>query len=84
MDVWEDLKECFSKVDKICISTMRYTINNIKQGSSYVLDYATKMKSMWEKIHSHRCPSNFTCAHPCCYDAILVAHKYLLSLDQII
>ncbi|KEH26839.1 hypothetical protein MTR_6g477740 [Medicago truncatula] len=33
-DVWEDLKERFSKADRIRISSLRSCINNLKQGAS--------------------------------------------------
>lgn len=37
-DVWEDLKERFSKVDRICIAQLRSSINTLKQGTKSVLD----------------------------------------------
>jgi hypothetical protein len=50
IDVWQDLKERFFKVDRVCIAMLRSTINNLKQDSKFVLDYFTKMKT--------------TCPHP--------------------
>jgi len=46
IDAWLDLKERFSKVDRIRIATLRSTINNLKQGSKYVLDYFTEMHTL--------------------------------------
>jgi len=36
LDVWEELKEHFSKADRICISALCSSINNLKQGSKEV------------------------------------------------
>jgi hypothetical protein len=44
LEVWLDLKERFSKVDRIRIANLRSTINNLKQGSKSVLEYFTEMK----------------------------------------
>lgn len=43
IDVWKDLKEQFSKVDRIRVANLRSEINNLKQGSKSVLDYFTEM-----------------------------------------
>lgn len=53
-DVWRDLQERFSKVDRIRIANLRSTINNLKQDSKSVLDYFIKMKVLWEELTSHR------------------------------
>lgn len=31
MNVWDDLRESFSKVDRVRITTLRYSFNNLKQ-----------------------------------------------------
>lgn len=41
LDVWNDLKERFTKTDHIHVSNLRFEINNLKQGSKFVLDYFT-------------------------------------------
>ena len=45
-DVWEDLKERFSKVDRIRIAQLRSSINTLRQGTKSVLDYFTEMKAL--------------------------------------
>ncbi|GAU33433.1 hypothetical protein TSUD_380690 [Trifolium subterraneum] len=50
IDVWRDLQERFSKVDRIRIATLRSSINNLKQGTKTVLDYFTEMKALWEEL----------------------------------
>ena len=53
--VWEDLKERFSKADRIRIAAIRSSIHSLKQGSKSVLEYFTELKSLWEELNSH-CP----------------------------
>jgi hypothetical protein len=65
LEVWLDLKERFSKIDRIRIANLRSSINNLKQGSKSVLEYFTEMKSLWEELSSHRPIPNCFCVHPC-------------------
>lgn len=83
LEVWLDLKERFSKIDRIRIANMRFSINNLKQGAKSVLDYFTEMKSLWEELSSHRPIPNCSCIHPCCCVASRVA-KTLMNEDQIV
>jgi len=46
LDVWEDLKERFSKADRIRISTLRSSINNLKQGGKSVSEYFTEFRTL--------------------------------------
>jgi len=46
IDVWIELQKRFSKVDRVRIASLRSSINNLKQGTKYVLDYFTEMKSL--------------------------------------
>lgn len=54
IDVLEELKECFAKADGTRISSLRSSINNLKQGSKYVLEYFTEMKTLCEELNLHR------------------------------
>jgi len=47
IDVWEELKERFAKVDRICIASLRSSINNLKQGSKSVLEYFIEITSTY-------------------------------------
>jgi hypothetical protein len=82
-DVWEDLKERFSKVDRICIAQLRSSLNTLKQGTKSVLDYFTEMKALWEELHSHRPLPNCHCPFPCKCDAVRVPKSYRVE-DHII
>jgi len=65
LEVWLDLKERFSKIDRICIANLRSSINNLKQGAKTVFDYFTEMKSLWEELSLHRPIPNCVCVHQC-------------------
>ncbi|MCI04355.1 integrase catalytic region, partial [Trifolium medium] len=54
INVRHDLKERFAKTDCIRISTLRSSLNNLKQGSKSVLDYFTEIKGLWEELNTHR------------------------------
>jgi len=82
LEVWLDLKERFSKIDRIRIANLRSSINNLKQGSKSVLDYFTEMKSLWEELSSHRPIPNCACVHPCRCAASRIA-KIHINEDQI-
>ena len=83
ISVWEDVKECFAKIDRIRIASLRSTINNLKQGSKSVLEYFTEMKSLWDELDSHRLIPNCTCIHPCRCESIRLAKQYRIG-EQII
>jgi hypothetical protein len=83
IDVWHDLQERFSKVDRIRIATLRSSINNLKQDSKSVLDYFTEMKALWEELNSHRPLPMCTCVHQCRCPAMQLVRAYRLE-DQVI
>jgi hypothetical protein len=74
--VWEDLKEHFSKIDRIRIANLRSPIKNLKQGTKSMLEYFIEMKVMWEELHSHRPLPNCTYPHQCRCDALRVTKTY--------
>lgn len=79
IDVWEELKERFSKPDSIRVSMLRSAINNLKQGSKYVLDYFTKMKTLWEELNAQRLTPNCICVHPCRCEAMHSERNFRLE-----
>jgi len=64
-DVWEDLKERFSKDDRIRIASICSSIHSLKQGSKFVLECFTKLKSLWEEFNSHRPIPTCSCIPQC-------------------
>ncbi|XP_024640636.1 uncharacterized protein [Medicago truncatula] len=80
---WDDLKDRFSKVDCVRILSLRSTINNLKQGTKFVLDYFIELRTLWDELNSHRPIPNYTCVHPCRCESICLA-KYYRTEDQIL
>ncbi|MCH97694.1 integrase catalytic region [Trifolium medium] len=83
IDVWRDLHERFSKTDRIRITTLRTSINTLKQGSKYVHDYFMELKALWEELNSHRPILMCACVHQCRCAAMQLVRNYRLE-DQII
>lgn len=65
LDVWNDLKELFSKTNRIRVSNLRMEINNLKQASKFVPDCFIEMRQLWEELNSHRPIPTCMCIHPC-------------------
>jgi len=83
IDVWIQLQERFSKVDRVRIASLRTAINNLKQGTKSVLEYFTELKSLWEELNSHRPMPMCTCPHPCCCESMRSSRNFRLE-DQVI
>jgi len=83
ISAWIDLKERFAKVDRVRISTLHSTINNLKQGTKSVLEYFLELRTFWDELNSHRPIPNCTCVHQCRCDSIRLA-KHCRVEDQIL
>jgi len=83
IDIWIELQERFSKVDRICVASLCSFINNLKQGEKFVLDYFTEMKSLWEELNSHRPMSLCTCPYPCRCESMCATRSFRME-DQVI
>ncbi|RHN71398.1 putative gag-polypeptide of LTR copia-type [Medicago truncatula] len=83
IDVWIELQERFSKVDRIRVASLRSSINNLKQGDKSVLDYFTEIKSLWEELNSHRPMPMCTCPYPCRCESMRAARDFRME-DQVI
>lgn len=53
IDVWTALKESFSKDDKIHLSSIRSSINNLMQSSKFVMYYFIELKGLWRKYNKN-------------------------------
>jgi len=80
IDVWIEVQERFSKVDRDLIASLRSAINNL---TKIVLDYLTEMKSLWEELNSHRPMPVCTCPHPCRCESVRAAREFRME-DQVI
>lgn len=46
VNVWEDLKEIFSKIDHVCVSNLRSQRNSLKHCARFVFEYVIEMKTL--------------------------------------
>lgn len=76
------MKERFAKVNRVCISSLRSTINNLKQGTKSVLEYFLELRTLWDELNSHRPIPTCNCVHTCRVDSIRIATQYRVE-DQI-
>ena len=83
IDVWIELQERFSKVDRVHVASLRTAINNLKQGSKNVLDYFIEMKSLWEELNSHRPMPMCTYPYPCRCESMCATRNFRME-DQVI
>jgi len=82
IDIWIELQERFSKVDRVRIAYLHSTINNLNQGTKFFLDYFTEMKSLWEELNSHRPMPVCTCPMPCRCESMRAATEFRME-DQV-
>nr|KYP54393.1 hypothetical protein KK1_000581 [Cajanus cajan] len=64
-DLWEDLKDRFSKGDYFRISDLLQEIHSIKQGDRSVSAYHTELKTLWEELKALREAPSCTCNVKC-------------------
>ncbi|MCH84304.1 retrovirus-related pol polyprotein from transposon TNT 1-94 [Trifolium medium] len=67
IDVWNELKERFSRGDFIRISELQIEIYGLKQGSRSVSEFFTALKVLWEELEAYlptpvcNCPRKCVC-----------------------
>lgn len=83
LDVWVDLKERFTKADRIRVANILTKLNNLKQESKSVLDYYTEMRGLWEELNSHIPLPACTCIQQCKCEVMRSAINFRIE-DQII
>lgn len=64
-DVWKELHERFSRVDRVRITELQLKFYPLKQNSSSVMQFFTEMLNMWEESEIYQPMPQFTC-HVCC------------------
>ncbi|XP_017416456.1 uncharacterized protein LOC108327244 [Vigna angularis] len=75
-ELWEELRERFSKRDYFKFSDLLQEIHSIKQGERSVSQYFTDMKILWEELEFLRPIPCCSCKIPCSCDLSKVSHKY--------
>ncbi|XP_014523577.1 uncharacterized protein LOC106779879 [Vigna radiata var. radiata] len=75
-ELWDELKERFSKGDYFKISDLLQDIHSIKQGERSVNQFFTDLKILWEELESLRPIPNCTCKIPCSCELSKISLKY--------
>ncbi|XP_017416433.1 uncharacterized protein LOC108327215 [Vigna angularis] len=75
-ELWDELKERFSKGDYFKISDLLQDIHSIKQGERGVSQFFTDMKILWEELEFLRPIPTCTCKIPCSCDLSRISLKY--------
>ncbi|MCH92717.1 retrovirus-related pol polyprotein from transposon TNT 1-94, partial [Trifolium medium] len=73
---WSDLKACFSRADRVRVSSLRRDLYALRQGSFSVTEYFTKLKGLWEELELSRPIPNCSCPVPCTCEAMRNAKKF--------
>jgi len=76
MDLWNDLKERFSKSNHFRISDLLQEINSIKQGGRTITNYYTDSQILWEELDSLRPFPTCTCVVKCSSSLIKTIANY--------
>ncbi|WVZ08815.1 hypothetical protein V8G54_022161 [Vigna mungo] len=75
-ELWDELRERFSKGDYFKISDLLQDIHSIKQGEMSVNQFFTELKILWEELESLRPIPNCTCTVPCSCELSKISLKY--------
>ncbi|XP_014500575.1 uncharacterized protein LOC106761528 [Vigna radiata var. radiata] len=75
-ELWEELKDHFSKGDYFKISDLLQDIHSIKQGERNISHYYTDLKILWEELESLRPIPTCTCPNPCTCDLSKISLRY--------
>jgi hypothetical protein len=72
---WNDLKVRFSRADRVRIASLQRDLYAIRQDSSSVNDYFTKLRGIWEELEVFRPIPTCTCLARCQCEGIRNARK---------
>ncbi|MCI14452.1 retrovirus-related pol polyprotein from transposon TNT 1-94 [Trifolium medium] len=65
INVWNELKECFSRGDFNRISELQIEIYGLNQGSRSVSEFFTALKVLWEEHEAYLPMSVYNFPHKC-------------------
>jgi hypothetical protein len=73
IDIWNELRECFSQGDLIRISELQSEIYGLKQESRSVTDFYSDLKVLWEELELYLPIPTCTCRNRCTCEAMRMA-----------
>ena len=62
IELWPDLKECYSQGNEIRIHQLKHEITLTRQGNLIVTDYFTKLKTLWDELGAYLTDSQYQIA----------------------
>ena len=65
IDIWNDLKTCYSQGDLSRISDLQLEVASLSQGDLSVTDYFTKLRIIWDELDNFRPNPLCTCSVKC-------------------
>ncbi|XP_019416363.1 PREDICTED: uncharacterized protein LOC109327648 [Lupinus angustifolius] len=75
-ELWEDLKERFSKGDYFRASNVLQEIHSLRQGDKNIYDFFTDVKTLWEELESLRSLPTCICNNKCTCDFLRTFKKH--------
>ncbi|XP_019433606.1 PREDICTED: uncharacterized protein LOC109340385 [Lupinus angustifolius] len=71
-ELWQDLKERFSKGDHFRMSDALQELHSVRQGDRTISTYFTDLKTLWEELESLRPMPSCSCQPRCSCDMIKI------------
>ncbi|XP_068498682.1 uncharacterized protein [Phaseolus vulgaris] len=75
-ELWEDLRERFSKTNHFRVSDLLQEINSIKQGERNITEYYTDSKTLWEELDALRPLPTCVCKVKCSCNMMKTMSSY--------
>ncbi|GAU25315.1 hypothetical protein TSUD_375780 [Trifolium subterraneum] len=73
---WNDLKSRFSRADRVRVASLQRELYALRQDSTPVLEYFTKVRGLWEELEIFRPIPHCTCLARCQCEAMRNARKF--------
>ncbi|GAU50539.1 hypothetical protein TSUD_409840 [Trifolium subterraneum] len=73
---WSDLKARFSRADRVHVASLQRELYVLRQESSSVTEFFTKLKGLWEELELSRPIPNCTCTFRCVCEAMRNAKRF--------
>ncbi|GAU26486.1 hypothetical protein TSUD_294550 [Trifolium subterraneum] len=73
---WSDLKARFSRANRVRVSTLQREMYALRQDSSSVTEFFTKLKGLWQELELYHPIPNCTCTFHCVCEAMHNAKKF--------
>ena len=75
-ELWDDLKERFSKGDHFRISDLLQDLHSIKQADRSINNYYTELMTLWEELEALRPVPSCSCSTKCSCELTTTIKKY--------